>query len=245
MNNRLTRYAPEVRERAVRMVLDRQGEHSSQWAAITSVAGKTGCKAETLRTWVRRPSATAAAARADERRAGADQSPGARGARAAPGQRDPAQGVGVFCPGGARPPIQVLKDFIDRNRVAYGVEPICRMLPIAPSTYYEHAGLQGVVRGKPRKWIGQERMEATPMDRVKRQFSAERPDALWVSAYVPTWQGFVDVAFVIDGLARRIVGWRVRSSQQTPFVLDALEQAVWARRPRENALIHHSDRGSQ
>lgn len=54
MSNKLTRYAPEVRERAVRMVLDHQGEHSSQWAAITSVAGKIGCKAETLRTWVRR-----------------------------------------------------------------------------------------------------------------------------------------------------------------------------------------------
>ena len=54
MSNRLTRYAPEVRERAVRMVLDHQGEHSSQWSAITSVAGKIGCKAETLRTWVRR-----------------------------------------------------------------------------------------------------------------------------------------------------------------------------------------------
>ncbi len=54
MSNKLTRYAPEVRERAVRMVLDHQGEPSSQWAAITSVAGKIGCKAETLRTWVRR-----------------------------------------------------------------------------------------------------------------------------------------------------------------------------------------------
>src|SRR5690606_20918003 len=74
-----------------------------------------------------------------------------------------------------------------------------------------------------------------------------RPNALWVSdfTYVPTWQGFVYVAFVIDVFARRIVGWRARSSQQTQFVLDALEQAVWARRPAEKALIHHSDRGSQ
>lgn len=77
--------------------------------------------------------------------------------------------------------------------------------------------------------------------------SAERPNALWVSdfTYVPTWQGFVYVAFVIDVFARRIVGWRVSSSQQTRFVLDALEKAVWARRPGEEALIHHSDRGSQ
>src|SRR5690606_1064994 len=52
-------------------------------------------------------------------------------------------------------------------------------------------------------------------------------------------------AFVMDVFARRIVGWRASSSQQTQFVLDALEQAVWARRPAEKALIHHSDRGSQ
>lgn len=54
MSNKLTRYAPEVRERAVRMFLGRQREHSSQWAAITSVAGRIGCKAQTLRTGVRR-----------------------------------------------------------------------------------------------------------------------------------------------------------------------------------------------
>ncbi len=199
--------------------------------------------------------------------------------------------------------MQVLKDFIDRNRDAYGVEPICKVLPIAPSTYYEHAsrqaarwhrehalapmidrvwqenrqaygarkvwrqlhregvkvarctverlmrraGLQGVVRGKPRKWIGQELVEEKPMDLVKRQFTADRPNALWVSdfTHVPTWQGLVYVAFVIDVFARRIVGWRASSSQQRQFVLDALKQAVWARRPGEKALIHHSNRGSQ
>lgn len=64
--------------------------------------------------------------------------------------------------------------------------------------------------------------------------------------YVSTWQGFVYVAFVIDVFARRIVGWRVSSSMQTDFVLDALEQALYARQPeREDGLIHHSDRGSQ
>jgi len=71
---------------------------------------------------------------------------------------------------------------------------------------------------------------------------------LWVAdfTYVSTWQGFVYVAFVIDVFARRIVGWRVSSSMQTDFVLDALEQALYARRrEREGDLVHHSDRGSQ
>ena len=61
-----------------------------------------------------------------------------------------------------------------------------------------------------------------------------------------TWQGWLYVAFVIDVFARRIVGWRVSSSMRTDFVLDALEQALWARQPeRDSSLIHHSDRGSQ
>jgi putative transposase len=64
--------------------------------------------------------------------------------------------------------------------------------------------------------------------------------------YVSTWQGWLYVAFVIDVFARRIVGWRVSSSMRTDFVLDALEQALYARQPeRDNSLVHHSDRGSQ
>ena len=89
---------------------------------------------------------------------------------------------------------------------------------------------------------------ACPQDRVNRVFKADRPNQLWVSdfTYVSTWQGFVYVAFVIDVFARRIVGWRVSSSMHTDFVLDALEQALWARQSgRDGELIHHSDRGSQ
>ena len=64
--------------------------------------------------------------------------------------------------------------------------------------------------------------------------------------YVSTWQGWLYVAFVIDVFARRIVGWRVSSSMRTDFVLDALEQALYARQPeRDSSLVHHSDRGSQ
>ena len=72
------------------------------------------------------------------------------------------------------------------------------------------------------------------------------PNELWVSdfTFVSTWRGFVYVAFVIDTFANRIVGWKASTTQDTQFVLDALEQAIHARRPAEK-LIHHSDRGSQ
>jgi transposase InsO family protein len=109
------------------------------------------------------------------------------------------------------------------------------------------AGLRGVVRGKVVRTTVAEAKAPCPLDRVNRQFKAQRPNQLWVSdfTYVSTWQGFVYVAFVIDVFARRIVGWRVSSSMRTDFVLDALEQALYARQPERNALIHHSDRGSQ
>ena len=89
---------------------------------------------------------------------------------------------------------------------------------------------------------------ACPLDKVNRQFKADRPNQLRVSdfTYVSTWQGWLYVAFVVDVFARRIVGWRVSSSMTTDFVLDALEQALYARQPeRHSSLIHHSDRGSQ
>ena len=135
------KFSPEVRERAVRMVLEHRGEHASQWAAIGSIAAKIGCTAETLRNWVRQAERdTGAAAGRDDGRARADQGAGAGEPRAAAGQRDPAQGVGVFCPGGARPPVQAMIAFIDDHRDAHGVEPICKVLPIAPSTYHDACG---------------------------------------------------------------------------------------------------------
>ncbi len=109
-------------------------------------------------------------------------------------------------------------------------------------------GLRGVLRGKTVRTTVADTAAPRPLDRVRRHFKAERPNQLWVSdfTYVSTWQGFVYVAFVIDVFARRIVGWRVGSSMRTDFVLDALEQALYARAPeREDALIHHSDRGAQ
>ena len=86
-----------------------------------------------------------------------------------------------------------------------------------------------------------------PLDKVNRQFAADRPNKLWVSdfTYVATWSGFVYVAFVIDVYARRIVGWRASRTASAGFVLDALEQALHARRPVDGGLVHHSDHGVQ
>jgi putative transposase len=109
-------------------------------------------------------------------------------------------------------------------------------------------GLRGVIRGKVVRTTISETKAPCPLDRVNRQFKAKRPNQLWVSdfTYVSTWQGWLYVAFVIDVFARRIVGWRVSRSMHTDFVLDALEQALYARQPeRDDELIHHSDRGSQ
>jgi putative transposase len=200
--------------------------------------------------------------------------------------------------------------FVDDHRDAHGVEPICRLLPIAPSTYYAHAarradpaklparaqsdavlmieirrvfeenfrvygvrkiwrqlgregirvarctvarlmramGLQGAVRGRKVRTTIPDPAAACPLDRVNRQFKAPCPNALWVSdfTYVATWSGFVYVAFVIDAYARRIVGGRASRTAHAGFVLDALEQALHARRPVQGGgLVHHSDRGSQ
>jgi transposase InsO family protein len=109
------------------------------------------------------------------------------------------------------------------------------------------AGLRGLMRGKVVRTTVTAAKASCPLDRVSRQFKGQRPNQLWVSdfTYVSTWQGFVCVAFVIDVFARHIVGWRVSSSMRTDFVLDALEQALYARQPERNALVHHSVRGSQ
>jgi len=194
--------------------------------------------------------------------------------------------------------------YIDRNRHRYGVEPICQLLPIAPSTYYaahrrpasaravrdaklkgeiarvhaEHfgvygarkvwrqlhregicvarctverlmseLGLEGVRRGKPHKTTTADTTAARPADLVERDFSATRPNQLWVAdlTYVATWSGFVYVAFVVDVFSRFLVGWQASRSLRTDLALDALEMAIWRRQAQLEGLVHHSDRGSQ
>ncbi len=107
-------------------------------------------------------------------------------------------------------------------------------------------GLRGVVRGRTCRTTVTDGSVGRPGDLVQRQFSAMRPNQLWVAdfTYVATWMGFVYVAFVIDVFSRGIVGWRVARTMQTDLVLDALEQALWSRK-NTDGLVHHSDRGSQ
>jgi len=107
-------------------------------------------------------------------------------------------------------------------------------------------GLQGAVRGKKFKTTVAAASAARPADLVKRDFTASRPNELWVAdlTFVATWRGFVFVAFIIDVFARMIVGWRVSNSLGTDLALDALEQALWARQITD-PLVHHSDRGVQ
>ncbi|HFI8477180.1 TPA: IS3 family transposase, partial [Escherichia coli] len=140
----------------------------------------------------------------------------------------------------------------DENHQVYGVRKVWRQLlregiRVARCTVARLMAvmrLVGVLRGKKvRTTVSRKTIAAG--DRVNRQFVAECPDQLWVAdfTYVSTWQGFVYVAFIIDVFAGYIVGWRVSSSMETTLVLDALEQALWARRP--SGTIHHSDKGSQ
>ncbi|EGD6882898.1 IS3 family transposase [Escherichia coli] len=303
-----TRFSPEVRQRAVRMVLESQDEYDSQWAAICSIAPKIGCTPETLRVWVRQ----------HER----DTGGGDGGLTSAERQRLKElerenrelrrsndilrQASAYFAKAEFDRLWKKLMPLLDKLHEQYGVGPVCSELHIAPSTYYhcqqqrhhpdkrsaraQHddwlkreiqrvydenhqvygvrkvwrqllregirvarctvarlmavMGLAGVLRGKKvRTTISRKAVAAG--DRVNRQFVAERPDQLWVAdfTYVSTWRGFVYVAFIIDVFAGYIVGWRVSSSMETTFVLDALEQALWARRP--SGTVHHSDKGSQ
>ena len=163
------KFPPEVRVRAVRMVREHRGDHSSQWAAIASIAAKIGCTGETLRNWVRQEERDTGA------RAGATTSETERIKALERENRELrqaneilAQGVGLFCDGGARPPIETMIAFIDDHRAAHGVEPICKVLPIAPSTYHAHAQQ----RREPERLSARAKRDAALSEKIRRVFEA-------------------------------------------------------------------------
>ena len=142
------------------------------------------------------------------------------------------------------------------NMQVYGAEKVWKQMnrediAVARCTVerlMRRLGLEGIRRGKSVRTTTPDTSAPCPLDRVNREFQADRPNQLWVSdfTYVSTWQGWLYVAFIVDVFARRIVGWCVSTTMTTEFVLDALEQALYDRQPNpEDALIHHSDRGSQ
>ena len=197
-------------------------------------------------------------------------------------------------------------EYIDQHRDEFGVESICKVLQVAPSTYYAakrrepsaRAGRDAAmiqvlmvlwvanrkVYGAHKLWkaahraghdIGRDQvarlMRAMQIEGISRQrrkvfttrqdpdavrapdlvnpnFTADRPDALWVTdlTYVPTRTGMAYVCFIVDAFSRRIVGWRVASNMRTDMVLDALEMARCSRGGRRLiGLVTHSDAGSQ
>jgi putative transposase len=109
------------------------------------------------------------------------------------------------------------------------------------------AGIRGCCRGRKARTARPkvERMPAAP-DLVERNFAPQAPDRLWVAdiTYVPTWSGWLYLAFVVDAFSRRVVGWSMATHLRTELVVDALNMALWRRGPQPG-LIHHSDHGSQ
>jgi putative transposase len=108
-------------------------------------------------------------------------------------------------------------------------------------------GIAGAVRGKPKFTTLADDAAQRPADLVERDFTAQRPNQLWVAdlTYARTWVGFVYAAFVIDVYSRMIVGWQLATHLRTDLALDALEMALWRRDAAVQGLIHHSDRGCQ
>ncbi len=108
------------------------------------------------------------------------------------------------------------------------------------------AGLQGCHRRKGPRTTRRRPGAAPAPDLVKRHFAAAAPDQLWVAdiTYVSTWMGFLYLAVVLDAYSRRVVGWAMAEHLRTELVVEAVEMALWRRRPSDG-VIHHSDQGSQ
>ncbi|MFJ1656911.1 IS3 family transposase [Streptomyces sp. NPDC088337] len=294
------KYPDELRERAVREV-------RTTGRPVAHVARDLGIHKEALRGWVRQ--AEADAGDRDDRLTTAEREE-LKQLRKEVAELKRANEIlkaasVFFCPGD-RPSPDEAEQVIDHLRQkGLGVDPVCRVLELSPSTYFArkkrpksarrlhdeqlmpliervHAesggtygtrritralrrkgvqvarctverlmaelGLEGVIRGQRRRTTVPEPSAPRPPDLVDRDFTASRPDQLWVAdmTYVRTWSGWVYVAFVLDVFSRTIVGWQVANHMRTELPLDALEMALWRRRiKKDSGLIHHSDRGSQ
>ncbi|WP_413774234.1 IS3 family transposase [Brevibacterium sp. JSBI002] len=312
-----SKYPAEVRDRAVRMVNEKLTNDPALAVstACRLVGEQIGINKNTLRNWVKQnhvDSGKTPGMTTDDKHRITELEKEIRELRRA--NEILRKASAYFCPGGARPPLTNIDDFIDDNRDEFGVEPICRVLSgtgvqIAASSYYARKsrpvserersdavwderiqkvhsdnrglfgarkiwvmlrrlypdepiarctverrmralGLAGVSNARATTTTWQSKTASYPSDLVQRDFTADAPDTRWVAdiTYVPTWSGFVYVAFVMDLFSRMIVGWRVDTTLRTDLALDALEHALWERKRKTRntgQLIHHSDKGSQ
>jgi putative transposase len=151
---------------------------------------------------------------------------------------------------------ELIERIFKRSRETYGVPRIqaelsaehgVRVSRKRLARLMRRLGIEGVSR-RGRRPVTTKQADATPAasDLVRRRFRAPGPDRLWVAdiTYVPTWEGFLFLACVLDCWSRRCIGWSMRNDLRAELVLDALGMALTRRRPRPG-LIHHSDRGSQ
>lgn len=148
-----------------------------------------------------------------------------------------------------------ITEVFDQNYRVYGIHKIWKQLRREGEVVGRdqvgrlmgELGLEGARRGKKRRTTTADPSAPRPPDLVDRDFSATRPNQLWVAdfTYVSTWSGFAYAAFVIDVFSRMIVGWRVATTMTTDLVLDTLEMALWRRDERVAGVICHSDAGSQ
>jgi putative transposase len=143
----------------------------------------------------------------------------------------------------------------ERSRATYGAPRIHAELRL---DYGEHvgrkrvarlmgtAGLVGCHRRRRRGLTRRDPQAAPAPDLVERSFTADQPDRLWVAdiTYIPTWSGWLYLAVVLDVWSRRVVGWAMAEHLRTELVIDALDMAIWQRRPAQG-LVHHSDQGCQ
>lgn len=148
-----------------------------------------------------------------------------------------------------------IKEIYQDNRSLYGVRKVWKQAKREGinvgrdqvASLMTAQGLVGVVRGKKKRTTIPDETAPRPTDLVKRDFTAQAPNRLWVAdlTYVSTWSGFCYVAFIIDAFSRFIVGWKMSMSLSADVALDALEMAIWVRKGDLSGLVHHSDRGVQ